>query len=72
MLVVSPLVALMKDQVDSTTAMGLSAIHISDRQFISTTVKQSIKNGEYQVIFISPEALICCMEWRSMKFIKII
>ena len=38
-LVVSPLIALMKDQVDSITAMGLSAIHISDRQFISTTVK---------------------------------
>ena len=42
-LVVSPLIALMKDQVDSITAMGLSAIHISDRQFISTTVKQSVK-----------------------------
>ena len=41
-LVVSPLIALMKDQVDSITAMGLSAIHISDRQFISTTVKQSV------------------------------
>ena len=44
-LVVSPLIGIMKDQVDSITAMGLSAIHISDRQFISTTVKQSVKNG---------------------------
>ena len=70
-LVVSPLIALMKDQVNSITAMGLSAIHISDRQFISTTVKQSVKNGEYQLIFISPEALICCMEWRSMLSTKI-
>ena len=70
-LVVSPLIALMKDQVDSINAMGLSAIHISDRQFISTTVKQSVKHGEYQLIFISPEALICCMEWRSMLSTKI-
>lgn len=66
MLVVSPLVALMKDQVASITAMGLSAIYISDKQSTNASLKQSIKNGEYQIIFMSPEALICNMEWRSM------
>ena len=64
-LVVSPLVALMQDQVAAITAMGISATLITDKH-TKTTAKQSIMNGEYQIILISPEALVGGMEWRSM------
>ncbi len=57
-LVVSPLIALMQDQVSAATAMGVSAIHITDKHATKLIVKQSVKNGEYQIVFISPEALV--------------
>ena len=54
MLVVSLLIALMRDQVASITAMGITATYISDKEDVGR--KQAIKNGEFQIIFISPEA----------------
>ena len=41
----SPLTALIKDQVSSITEMGLSAAVISDKDSTSSTVKNRIKNG---------------------------
>lgn len=68
-LVVSPLVALMRDQVASITAMGVAATHISDKEATDAQIKQAIKNGEFQVVFISPEALLA-IEWRNMLSTK--
>ena len=62
-LVVSPLIALMRDQVASITAMGITATYISDKEDASR--KQAIRNGEFQIIFISPEALIL-LKWRNI------
>ena len=56
-LVVSPLIALMKDQVATVTAMGLSSTYVTDKQSTTSSVKAGIKNGDYQIIFVSPEAL---------------
>ena len=61
----SPLVALMQDQVAAITAIGISATLITDKH-TKTTEKQSIMNGEYQIIIISPEAVVGGMELRSM------
>lgn len=62
-LVVSPSIALMNDQVDSINAMGISAIKIG----LSNTIelKDHIKHGDFQVLFISPENLVS-LEWRNM------
>lgn len=65
-LVVSPLIALMRDQIANVTAMGISATHISDKQATGATVRRAVKKGEYQIIFISPEALLATVEWRNM------
>ena len=62
-LVVPPLIALMRDQVAFTTAMGITATYISDKDDVGR--KQAIKNGEFQIIFISPEALIL-LKWRNI------
>ena len=69
-LVVSPLIALMRDQIASLIPMGLKATHISDREVMSAEHKKAIKNGEFQVLFISPEALLS-LEWRSMLSTKV-
>ena len=65
-LVVSPLLALMKDQVASISEKGLSAVFISDKDSTPPTVKREIKNGNFQVVFTSPECLFLSMEWKNM------
>ena len=54
---VSPLIALMKDQVGNITKMGIRATYISDKESISTVIRQEIERGEYQIVFVSLEAL---------------
>ena len=66
-LVVSPLLALMKDQVASISEKGLSAVFISDKDSTPPTVKREIKNGNFQVVFTSPECLFLSMEWKNMS-----
>ena len=60
---VSPLIALMNDQVDSINAMGISAIKIGSSNTIE--LKDHIKHGDFEVLFISPETLVS-LEWQNM------
>ena len=62
-LVVSPLIALMNDQVDSINAMGITAVKISSSNTLDVTSKT--KKGQFQIVFISPEHLVA-LEWRNM------
>ena len=52
MLVVSPLIALMSDQVASIAALGvgLSAAYVTDKKSTSSSVRLRIKRGEYQIV----------------------
>ena len=59
-LVVSPLIALMQDQVARIKLKGISAACITDK-----SAKKEIKRGAYQVLFAPPEAL-GILEWRNM------
>lgn len=65
-MVVSPLIALMKDQVDSFTAKGIKAGYVSDKEEEKGDTRRSIQKGECQLIFISPEALFGSLRWRRM------
>ena len=62
--VVSPLVALMKDQVAHCLSRGLTAGYISSDS--SDTMKKEILEGKCQVVFISPESLFTGRRWRDM------
>ena len=58
-IVVSPLIALMKDQVDSLTLQGISAAYINsslDQETITKTM-QSLYRGEIKLLYIAPERL---------------
>ena len=65
-LVISPLIALMKDQVDALTARGLSAT------FINSTLQQEelserlqrMAAGEYKLVYVVPE------RFRSPRFVE--
>nr|MBP7688288.1 RecQ family ATP-dependent DNA helicase [Thermoflexales bacterium] len=58
-LVFSPLIALMKDQVDSLTRRGLAATYINSSIDPAEQARRirSLGNGEYKLILVAPERL---------------
>jgi ATP-dependent DNA helicase RecQ len=56
-IVVSPLIALMKDQVDSLTKIGIPATFINSSISLAETNKrlEQIKNGFYKIVYVAPE-----------------
>jgi ATP-dependent DNA helicase RecQ len=55
--VVSPLIALMKDQVDALNRKGVSATYIASNLEAKEATRrfQGIRGGEYKLVYISPE-----------------
>src|SRR5947199_9003655 len=58
--VVSPLISLMKDQVDALTASGVAAT------FLNSSLKSNevaarmlgLRNGEYRLLYVAPERML--------------
>ena len=61
---VSPLIALMKDQVASLSARGLAVGCITQES--SEEERAKVKNGQYQLVLFSPEALLSFRRWREL------
>lgn len=58
-IVVSPLIALMKDQVDALSARGISAALINSTLSASeqSARLQAVTSGHYQLVYVAPERL---------------
>ncbi|WP_297427227.1 DNA helicase RecQ [Clostridium sp.] len=58
-IVISPLISLMKDQVDNLSGVGIKAAYINSTQSMETIKNILIEAsmGEYKIIYISPERL---------------
>ena len=58
-LVISPLISLMKDQVDSLVEKGIPATYINSSLGLeeSNSRKRNIRRGRYKLIYVSPESL---------------
>ena len=65
-IIVSPLIALMKDQVATFSAKGIRAAYVSDKEDSTGKTRRDIKKGKYQLLYLSPEALFATLEWRNM------
>ncbi len=46
-LVLSPLIALMKDKIGTIQKMGIRATHVSDEESMTTAVRQGIEKGDF-------------------------
>lgn len=59
-LVISPLIALMKDQVDSLTASGIPATFLNSSldPAEARDRSESLSNGEYKLLYAAPERVI--------------
>ena len=59
-LVVSPLIALMKDQVDALVSNGVKAAFLNSSQTSreQTEVFQRVRNGELKILYVAPERLL--------------
>ncbi|KAL5486998.1 hypothetical protein EMCRGX_G019550 [Ephydatia muelleri] len=64
-IVVSPLIALMKDQVTALNSKGVSAAYISS-ETDDRAQCEAILRGEVQIVFIGPESLLQNRTWREM------
>ena len=63
-IVVSPLIALMKDQVQSLERRGVKAAYLHSGTDVDT--HSNVCAGEYQLLFMSPEALLKDKGWRDI------
>lgn len=59
-IVISPLISLMKDQVDSLNEIGISATYLnsslSERDYIQTV--ENIYHGIYKIVYVAPERFL--------------
>ncbi len=71
--VISPLIALMKDQVDSLKAMGIKAVYINSSQTASEqqALESAIERGEIKLLYVSPERLLSRTFFEFLQNVKI-
>ncbi|MED1741314.1 DNA helicase RecQ [Bacillus swezeyi] len=67
-LVISPLISLMKDQVDALNQLGISASYVNSSLDYNQTVERlsTLKKGGYKLFYVTPERLT------SPEFIRVI
>jgi ATP-dependent DNA helicase RecQ len=72
-LVVSPLIALMKDQVDSLLKVGIPATFINSSISLSETSKrlEEVSKGAYRLVYIAPERFYNQAFLNELKKIKV-
>ncbi len=72
-IVISPLIALMKDQVDSLERVGIPATFINSSISLAETEQRLIrlKEGSYKIVYIAPERFYNQVFLASLKNIKV-
>ena len=63
--VVSPLISLMKDQVDSLQANGVvaEALNSNNDECVNRNIREGCQRGEIKILYISPERLMTEIPW---------
>jgi ATP-dependent DNA helicase RecQ len=71
--VVSPLIALMKDQVDGLRANGIAAAQIDSLQTLDqrSAAERELRQGRIRLLFVSPERLVLTDFYRLLQHIGV-
>ena len=65
--IISPLNALIKDQIASLSGKGLRSVHVASGLAESDDqLAEKVHAGDFQYVFFSPEALLGDESWRDM------
>lgn len=72
-IVISPLISLMKDQVDSLKEMGIRAAYINSTQSYDELmdILDDIRREEYKIVYVAPERLSTGLFTNLVKDIKV-
>ena len=72
-LVISPLVALMKDQVDALNAKGIAASFINSSLTASEIgqVEEQVRRGQVKILYVAPERLSVEGFWRFLNSLNL-
>jgi ATP-dependent DNA helicase RecQ len=72
-IVISPLIALMKDQVDSLNRIGIPATFINSSISLQETTNRlyEVKDGKYKLLYIAPERFYSREFTEALKEIKV-
>ncbi len=64
-IVVSPLISLMKDQVDALQANGIvsEAMNSNNDEYVNRAIRERCQRGEIKILYISPERLMGEIPW---------
>lgn len=65
LVVVSPLIALIKEQVQALNSKGLQSVNMGEVRD-DCSLQQKIYEGQFQILFFSPECLLRNSKWRDM------
>ncbi|HKU66175.1 MAG TPA: RecQ family ATP-dependent DNA helicase [Candidatus Baltobacteraceae bacterium] len=68
-LVISPLIALMKDQVDALTANGIAATYLNSAIDADAAAEriEALNRGEYRLLYVAPERALLPSFMRSLE-----
>ena len=64
-IIVSPLISLMKDQIDALRANGINAaaLNSSNSESTNIAIRTACEKGEIKLLYVSPEKLLSEAEW---------
>ena len=62
-IIISPLLALMQDQVKKLSSLGLKAAFVGPEQ--DPTILQDIEQGKFTYVYLSPESALTTERWRN-------
>ena len=68
-IVISPLISLMKDQVDSLCANGISAaaMNSNNPESLNDSIRLKCERNEIKLLYISPERLMTEIDWMKER-----
>lgn len=73
-LIVSPLISLMRDQVEALHINGIAAeaLNSNNQDYVNRSIVDKMERGELKLLYISPERLMTDIDWITAQKISLV